>query len=451
MNMDHLLQYDSCSSSSSSPIIQTQKRKRQLTSDHVNVLTNNEQNALVQHHARNTGGSGSDGYCEAGSSDFDGEECSHEGEARTLGKAYNGKRQRLDGLSTPKVIIAGDCSDDTEDDTNHSYSFERSNPHWEGRWAGHLFLPLPPLNQLDAMGEITRGHEEPAHELAPDQDESSDDDTSEVEGELSESRALLPALRVIIRYWAVVLQESLNHDKSTEEECNNETTTITVVPHVPTKDHRPDKLSTRTPDKENQDLATQNGSLHISLSRPIYLPAPSVDSFLQSISKCINTILSASTHYDNAAQRGKIFHLRPHEAAIFTNDQQNRSFLTIPIAGQNTQWIKRVLLPPIDATMKKFGLESYYSEEGESCLLHMSVASVRGNVVKRMFDASCNAVKYDVSDMRSIALFPSKCKLSDDARSELEYVLKSIPVSIPIRLDTVQCQFGKVKGLTIKF
>jgi hypothetical protein len=456
--MDQLLQYDSCSSSSSSSsIIQTRKRKRQPASDNVNVLTNDEQNALIQHHAHNTGGAGSGGYCEEGSSDFDGQECPREGETDIVDNTCNGKRNRPDGLSTSQVVIAGDSDSSDNPDTNHLHAFERSNAHWEGRWTGHLFLPLPPLNQLDALDETSSRNEEPAHEVASDLDGNSDDDTIGSEEALSESRAFLPALRVIIRYWAVVLQESFHHDKSNDKECNNDGTTITIVPHIPMKNDSMRTPGTTLPDmervsdQERKDLVTQNGSLHISLSRPIYLPAPSVDSFLQSIAKCINTILSPSTLYANTTQRGKIFHLRPHEAAIFTNDQQNRSFLTIPIAGQNAQWIKRALLPPIDATMKKFGLESYYSEKGESCVLHVSVASVKGNMMKRMLDARCSAGKYDASDMRSIALFPSKHSLSDGAKSEMDYVLKSIPMSIPIRLDTVQCQFGKAKEVTIKF
>jgi hypothetical protein len=103
--------------------------------------------------------------------------------------------------------------------------------------------------------------------------------------------------------------------------------------------------------------------------------------------------------------------------------------------------------------MRRFGQESYYSEEGESCVLHVSVASVRGSMVKIMKGGRS---RYGISDemqssIRSISLFSWDHDVCDDNPSEKEFDLNTIPASIPIWLDQVRCQFGKVKDVSIKF
>ena len=459
--MEHLLDYDSSSSSSDcSPAkrhLPTNCKRHPV--DDVHVLTCNEQNALLSNTSNNHGSAGSNSNCAEGSFDTNGEGDSCKRKEDRVNNTR--KRPKLGTSCVPRVRIAGDptngSSDDECNNTNDSYLFERSNPHWEGRWAGHLFLPFPPLHLLDASDD-TAGKKDLNGESTSDQDANSDGDTSDesdTEDVLIESRILLPAVRVLIRHWAGQLHESLQfqtrHASTTatspiSDDCNTSNSTeVTIIPHVPmTESIKRADTATSDPIQSSGTSPSNKLSLHVSLSRPIYLPAPSVDSFLQSISKSINAILSASNLHTNAKRNGRIFHLRPHEAAIFTNDQQNRSFLTIPISGQNAQWVKRVLLPPIDTAMKKFGLESYYSEVGENCVLHVSVASVKGNVVKVMADArNTLSEHHDHSTMRSIPLFPNKPDLTGD--------LKSIPVSIPIRLDNVCCQFGKVKGVSMKF
>jgi predicted DNA binding protein len=103
--------------------------------------------------------------------------------------------------------------------------------------------------------------------------------------------------------------------------------------------------------------------------------------------------------------------------------------------------------------MKRFGLKSYYSEEGERCVLHVSVASVKGNIIKRIAETKnryAGVTDIDSNELRSISLFGCKQILSDEALAEMESTLKSVPSSIPIRFDRVQCQFGKVKEVSIK-
>ena len=460
--MDHLLDYDSSSSSNCSKLckvsVSTSLKRHLTTNEKFNILACNEQNAILHDIPSSHVGIGS-GCCTEKvpfNTHKEGDTPCTQREVRDTTRV---KKRKFNSSDVPRIIIAGEHDNVTADCksiTHNIHEFERTNPHWEGRWAGHLFLPFPPLDRLDTLDEMI-DKEEPYNEMISIQSErnadDNDDDKSEAtedDDTMSESRAFLPVVRILIRHWAVLLEQSLQVAQHSDFEKNkNEATSITILPHIPMSPvgaKRKDATSSdalKLNSQSKDESSTNKISLHVSLSRPIYLPAPSVDSFLSSISKCIDTILSVSSHTTTLKGSGRIFYLRPRDAVIFTNDQQTRSFLTIPITGSNVQWVKRVLLPPINSTMNKFGLESYYSEEGESCVLHVSVASMRGNMVKRMHEArSTRSATRDKcrSTMRSISLFPC----------EKDSVLSSIPVSIPIRLDWVRCQFGTVKKVCVK-
>ena len=447
--MDHLIDYDSSSSCSSKFSAHIRLPASSLNQElgivnNVNVLQCNTQHAFLQDSANNAGCVRNCCHYEEGSSDTDaeGNESFKINEKNAIGHSEpTPKRLKIDNSSISKVIIAGD-----DERTNESYAFDRGNPHWEGRWAGHLFLPFPPMDRLDAV-----------YLNMNEDSDTSDGGRTEDENTLLESHEFLPAARELIRYWAVYLQESF-HSASFSDADDKESTPIVIIPHIPMSADWMKRDSASTPDvpclkHQANIIHKQVSPLHVSLSRPIYLPTPSVDSFMSSISKSIESITSASKLCINSNRNGKIFYLEPHKAAIFTNDLQNRSFLTIPLSGQNAQWVKHALLPSIDSTMKKFGLETYYSKEGENCILHVSVASVKGNMVKAMSSArNRSCMNADVlGDTRSIPLFPSNYSF-DSAFSKLKsFSFHSIPSTIPIYLDRVQCQFGNVKESSIKF
>ncbi|KAL7487516.1 hypothetical protein ACHAW6_013106 [Cyclotella cf. meneghiniana] len=507
--MDQLLGYGSspCSSPSQCSIparVSLSVSERQLLSTNYNcfeertrgnvtLLTRDGNASLSQDASGHDTNDGSGHHCSKSTSYTDGK--GHlplkRGEANgnkdDPGVTGSVKRPKLDKPSITRVIIAGEHSTDDSDpkcDENGALLFERTHPHWEGRWAGHLFLPFPPLEFLDTFDDV-RVNPVSSNEKKSNENESSDGDSSadsektEEKGALSDSRTFLPVARILIKYWAFRLKESFQesaifdngvtrnpNDNHREKKCNDgeedSAAVVIIVPHIPMKadwmtrkENALPRLSDalRSKPQSNEDSSNNNQPLHISLSRPIYLPAPSVDSFLSSISQCVKTVLSGSNPKSDSKRHGRVFHLRPRDASIFTNDQQNRSFLTIPISGGSAQWVKRVLLPPINSTMRRFGQGSYYSEEGERCVLHVSVASVRGNMVKIMKDAR---IRYCISDeiqssTRSISLFSCDQDVCDNDPSEMEFDSNSIPTSIPIWLDQVRCQFGKMKDVSIKF
>ena len=181
------------------------------------------------------------------------------------------------------------------------------------------------------------------------------------------------------------------------------------------------------------------------------MPAPSVDPFLMDISSSSTSVLSAVArrHSHCNSRKGRTIHLRPHDATIFINVDQTRSFLAMPISEESARWIKWVLLPPIDAAMLRLGQKSYYTEEG--CILHVSIASVKGNMISTILK---RRVKDDpvqwsgsgnvVNKARKIPLFQK-----EDCNPLEEDVLNSIPELIPIRLEHIQCDFGRVKRMLL--
>ena len=338
-----------------------------------------------------------------------------------------------------KFITIASCDNDCQ---QSDQSFERSNPHWEGRWAGHIYLPFPNFDSCntDDQNHDELNNETDANILADeDSDRGSDESSvSSIEDEcLQASRSFLPAARALIHYWEALLNEVC-------VDIDDNVSGSVIVPHVSMSPKKTNPNSNQTVNK--QDIQNNNTHLHISLSRPIYLPAPSVDSFLADITSSVSSIHSAARRHGHySSHKGKIIHLRPHNATIFVNDNQTRSFLSIPVSDESSRWAKRLLLPSIDATMLRFGQKAYYDEG----IMHVSIASVKGNMIpiilkKRRHKDLMHTASGNESKISSIPLFqsPGCHQLADETR-------RCIPESIPIRLDRIQCDFGKVKNMAL--
>ena len=357
------------------------------------------------------------------------------------------KRRKVCDKRSYKVMI---------DNNTNDTMFERSHPHWEGRWTGHLHLPFPSLESLDD-DNVVEG-ETDANNI--NEDECSCSDSSEEdddEDDMPQSRMFVPTARRLIHHWASLLEEdcAASADERTNSNCDDKESIspIVIVPQIP-MDHPIDtnndtSLESKQPAaSDTPSSTTTKASLHISLARPIYLPAPSVDPFIADIDKSIRTVVTKRNSTNQ--QSGRILHLQPQHAKIFTNDEQTRSFLSIPVSAHSSRWIKQSLLPPIDATMLRFGLQTYYNteEEGEGgCILHVSVASMKGNVIPQMLcrrvgdsnETNGRRTDDDRSMTRGIRCIPL---LSADDKTGIK-LIEEIPSCIPIRIQHIKCEFGK--------
>ena len=411
------------------------------------------------------------------------------------------KKRRIDSeVLQNKVTIA------PNDRTSNENTFDRSHPHLEGRWVGHIHLPLPSFDSLDVLvGEDQEGEPSALHDESQtsgdttpaavvdeqangqsSSDESSSDSSEEEKDDMPQSRMFLPIARQLIHQWAKVLGEcSFNGD---EKHTSTSDSTV-IVPLIPmdratTSSKKDTSLKSKSSSDDQKEESTSEAShLHISLSRPIYLPTPSVDPFLSDIQKSLSAVINATNNPKRSVghqSNGRIVNLQPQNALLLTNDTSTRTFLCIPISRSSSNWIKKSILPIVDSTMLKFGLLSYYNNEkeekeengkgkdgegegkdgkgreGNGCILHVSIASVYGNVIPQMLlNRNNNTTRYnnnchdcgDVEKIRSIPLFFSSSEQEDTTREKMEGL--SMPSYIPIRVDCIQCEFGKMKKLTI--
>ena len=394
------------------------------------------------------------------------------------------RRIDLDG-QRHKVTIAQYNDNDT---STNDETFDRSHPHLEGRWVGHIHLPLPSFESLDLLQQVdcNEGQEgAPNHDEQSDtsaatldvqtngqssdnENSSSDSSSSEEEDDdMPQSRMFLPIARQLIHQWAKVLRDS-----PSDEDTASDTVIVPLIPMDRTT--TPSKKDTSCKSKSSinkQDASTSASQLHISLSRPIYLPTPSVDPFLSDIQKNLSAVINTTNSRRRGGQsNGKILNLQPQNTLLLTNDTSTRTFLSIPISISSSNWIKKSILPIVDATMLKFGLLSYYNDNNDNveeengkgkdgkggCIVHVSIASIRGNVIPQMLlnrNNNNNNQKNnsngggDVEKIRSILLFTSNEQ--EDITEEKMEELSAMPSYIPIRVNCIQCEFGKTKKLSI--
>lgn len=530
------------STSSSSKISRSSpSSRRQQHDEHVSLLTNCEQNAVLFDHSNYSPDFGIDINCAESSA------CSH-GNRRcqsTVGRMESSAEEKRREMNCSKTkygfdilcqpskrqkLKAGECSksqtrvvisgiDGIETNKIHPLSskvqFERTYPHWEGRWAGHIHLPFPQLETLDSVScDSGDCHEKSALQISHDQygdgsdlekpaeenestarkngnidndSDGSDDNSSYNDDEnvdMTQSRIFLPVARKLIQYWALVIDATTQAKERSmatkmHKNCEIKSTgaasptiggvntddeikpvesvdvnsRVVIVPHFP--------MQSRSSSDIDFGRETIESYLHVSLSRPIYLPAPSVDTFLTEISKQLRAVLSVTGHNHCQPGKGIILQLQPQNTKIFTNDQRTRSFLSIPVSEGSAQWIKTMLLPRIDATMERFGQGSYYKTEEGGCILHVSIASAKGDMIKEMLNSrrSCKETalsftSINVADVpRSTSLFgliqedePSFSVISKNlSLSFNEY----IPKLIPVQVNMIRCEFGKTKKVDL--
>ena len=398
--------------------------------------------------------------------------------------------------------------------------FERNAPHWDGRWAGHIHLPLEVVENNDHDDCIDDDDDDDDDD---DGSDNSDDDdvSSEDEGiaPQSSSSLFLTTASKLIYHWTMLLEDDDDdkcNDDATSSSSNggrknnnnsDSTKTIVVIPHIvmhplqqtirkscsttllnnhisscqcnDSKSITTDMTTTTTATTATT-TTTNNNNLHISLTRPIYLPGPSVSSFMDSIVRDMTLFISiakrgscsssssASSSATNVGRQqttstGRTIYLQPRNAIILTNDNHTRSFLCIPISTDSSRWIKHTFLPPIDAIMSRFGLATYYNNNTDDskdggCILHVSIASVKGDIIPLMLqqkqyhnkrskcegsgEAAATSATTNESNTRRIMLYTNEERDSMQQES-------SIPHHIPMKVTCVKCEFGKDKQCTI--
>ena len=313
--------------------------------------------------------------------------------------------------------------------------FQRTHPHWEGRWAGHIYLPFPAEEKLG----LTNGEDSPTAlqhgPPADNSDTSSEEGSSESEDEgCEQSMMFIPTARKLVDLWASMLRGRCDGSVSSER--------LVIVPH----------------------FGTNGGpSLHVSLARPVFLPSSSVDSFMEDVQRSLRCVLTRQDGPRARRSKPRVLQLQPRNSVVLTNDTRTRSFLAVPVSDHSSRWVKQTLLPPIDALMLKYGQQTYYTtsnegcggpagggetparsttEYGTGCILHVSLASVSGDVVT----GSPGGGMPSAGPGNKAPLFSGE-GCGDRATAEDR---SSLPSVIPIRVDRVAVDFGGGKKFALE-
>ena len=311
-----------------------------------------------------------------------------------------------------RVVVGDGVGREVSVDYGGGASFRRSHPHWEGRWTGHIYLPFPAEEKLGGLAN--EEDSSTGRQLVPqdgNSDSSSEEGSSESEDDCCvQSMQFIPTARKLVDLWASMLRE-----RRCDGSVSNEG--LVIVPH----------------------FGTRGGpSLHVSLARPVFLPSSSVDSFMEDVHRSLGSVL---TRQQGPRPKARILQLQPRDAVVLTNDDGTRSFLAVPVSGQSSRWVKQTLLPSVDAAMLKYGQQTYYTtpndgggcgdatpatDYGTGCILHVSVASVCGDVATN-----------------KTPLFPGE---GGGATAEDR---STLPAAIPVRVERVTVDFGGGKKLAL--
>lgn len=304
-------------------------------------------------------------------------------------------------------------------DSSYSFQFKRSKPHVNGNWAGHVYLDI--LNQDTLYYSLTNGIK--LLEAVQNSIIAFQNFIENGDGKIDMSRNLVSSNTVrqkdehVVLVSHVPLRNETQSSDHEESDGNNST-------------------SSDEDSRESKSTEQQAFSLHISLTKSFYLQKQSIDSFLQEVRTfmastqhtpfCIQLPITSQVQ-NNGEKKSYIYDLE-----ILSNDEQTRSFLTIPLEGTFTDLsnIKRIV-DMMNKIMIKYGLETYYKDPK----FHISISS--WNYCKAIIDKWNNRR----SQSRGCT-FHTSSKDSD---------LDTIEETLTIRVAGINCDFGTVEKHFISF
>jgi len=154
------------------------------------------------------------------------------------------KKRRIDEDDQKHKVTIAPYNDTTINDN----TFDRSHPHLEGRWVGHINLPLPSFDSLDLLQQVDEdqdiegaaNHDEQTSKASAvldvqagrsiDDESSSSSSDEEDEDDMPQSRMFLPVARQLIHQWAEVLGEC---PPGGVKQQHTSTSDIVIVPLIP--------------------------------------------------------------------------------------------------------------------------------------------------------------------------------------------------------------------------
>jgi len=173
--------------------------------------------------------------------------------------------------------------------------------------------------------------------------------------------------------------------------------------------------------------SSRKKGFHISLSRPFYLQNQSIVPFVHQLQSLLNLESTTNCTLDIS----NVYGITPDD--ILVNDDETRSFLvfTSPLLNQ---YLKRIL-NCVNEILIQYCQKEYY----KSPKIHVSIASIKGNVKALLFDNDDN----DNHDNHHDTEIPQT-----DSDSDSEEMV-DLPETMTFPLDQIVCTFGTTKRFVI--
>jgi len=306
--------------------------------------------------------------------------------------------------------------------------FQRNQPHITGNWSGHIYLNLD------------------------------DDDNDE---HCTDHSAGVDHISILKEIAVATISQFEKIMKGEEEICDlpcyggtvDENTDLVIVAHVPIPKLPSEKVFDNI---LNGDATKHRSKLHVSLSRPFYLQNQSIEPFLKDLQNLIQRsilqpLIVRIPVYVNTQDDSLDIMSTVNYTEILTNDEQTRSFLTLPILqddppppvvglGETVQQPTTTavvglqsLVKLIDSVMVKYGQKVYYQDPK----FHISIASWKfnGQIIEK-WERQRTQQRNDDDD-----------NVEHDTNSTTTTRL----MILTFILRGIHCDFGKVKRYWIPF
>ncbi len=321
-------------------------------------------------------------------------------------------RVRIKLLESPRAS-AGSCN-----------GRKRNKKHVQGNWAGHVFLKIPCNSGC---------------------------------GENQNEEMLYRSIVSTLRWFQCRMNLQVRSSPYTTESIEE----VPIVPHVSSRDLENICSSDSDSERKSSQSASDEASsaseneLHISLSRQFFLQKQSLNPFLSHLKQRIQagSQRSIHVHVPTLALNDEDKNLRAcpfgdsHQGQritdmeILSNDEQTRSFLTIPVITPGSEITSLVKI--VDSTMRKFGVKEYYDDPK----FHISIASWKYSekLIERWEYLKLHPTLFDSSTQRSSGIFLKGDSNADGGKA----ASRADPLVFAIR--GIYCDFGTVEKHYIPF
>lgn len=275
-------------------------------------------------------------------------------------------------------------------DEKMELGFQRSLPHIEGNWSGHIYLPLSIL-------------EEETDEIEPN--------TQSWEEQFNQSsfQAFLPLASQTVDHFVAKTRTA-----QLDDTCSN--ADIVVIPHFKYAHHDDDDddddnnsnyqhIGNNCSHPENRHEAKKHKknyhhtlnkkqyqqytcNLHITLSKPFYLQQHNIQSFINDLTQHIQS-------WQQTQSSPLLLSFQPtHHSflhSILFNEEQTRAFLTLSTMEDSSIQVISFIRKVIDPVMTKYGFPTYRfdgkiqnpdsidsNEDRGQVNIHVTIASILG-------------------------------------------------------------------------